>query len=276
MKNIIAEQFKDNLHLGNLIFVKLYRLLPNILREYGLLIVSKFIPKSKPETKVLIYAQGRSGSTLLVDLLNSHPDIFLFGEILYRDVIYKARDTLRFINSAMTLNKNKVVGFKVSIYQFEKSQQRNPHEVLKEFVNDGWKIIYLHRDNLFEHAISDIRSEKTNVWHKLDDKDVSTNKIEISIDELLQNIEYREQCYERELTSLKEIPHIRVSYEDDLKTAELQESSSKKILAYLGINEHKLSTRLKKVAKKDPNMDITNYKDLANYIKSSKYSKFII
>ena len=42
----------------------------------------------KPPTKFVIFGRGRSGSTLLVSLLNSNPDIHCDGEILSRKKLF--------------------------------------------------------------------------------------------------------------------------------------------------------------------------------------------
>ena len=55
-------------------------------------------PATHPEKKFIIFAQGRSGSTLLVSLMNCHKEIFCDGEILNRLDYGKIYNPLKYIN----------------------------------------------------------------------------------------------------------------------------------------------------------------------------------
>ena len=46
-----------------------------------------FIKKGAPENKVVIFSSGRSGSTLLVELLNSFPSVHCDPELLKRKLV---------------------------------------------------------------------------------------------------------------------------------------------------------------------------------------------
>ena len=276
MKNIIADQFKDNLKFGNLFFVNLYRKLPNIVKEYCVYFLSLFSIFNKPKCRFLIFAQGRTGSTLLVDLLNSHPDIFSLGEILSRTVVTNIKHPTRFADGLMTLNKNPTRGFKVKAYQISREQGKNTNKVLTSFYSKGWKIIYLHRDNFLLHAISDLRSEKTKTWHHIKGTDrKATNKTYIGYDELWEAITYREKCKAEEIEALSGIEYFSMSYEADLLNAEKQTKSMKNLLNYLDASEIKLDTKLQKIVKGQLSDSIENFSELKTKLINTRFKKYL-
>ena len=112
--------------------------------------------------KFLIFSQGRTGSTLLMDLLSSHPEIHCDGELLYYRVPFPAQFVK--LKSALTLKKH--FGFKVKIYQLVEIQNiKDPREFIMEFYNRGWKIISLKRENLLRHVISFWFAEENKKYH---------------------------------------------------------------------------------------------------------------
>jgi hypothetical protein len=276
MKNVIAEHFKDNLKFGNLFFVNAYRKLPNLVREYAVYILSLLAPLTLPENRFVIFAQGRTGSTLLVDLINSHPDIFTYGEIFHKNVIKNVRNPVRFATGLMVLNKKSTCGFKVKVYQLINDQKQDPEKTLKSFANNGWKIIYLHRDNYFLHAISDLRSEKLKVWHELkSNKNSADKKIHISYEEMIEALEFRERNRIKEEECLRNIEHYSVSYEDDLGNAEKQKVFAKDMLQFLGLSETTLDTKLQKVVKGSLSEVIENYEELEKQLLTTRFSGFV-
>jgi len=276
MKNVIAEQFKDNLKIGNLFFVNLYRKLPNFIREYAVYFLSLFAPIALPKNRFVIFAQGRSGSTLLVDLLSSHPEVFTYGEIFSKSVIKNVQNPVRFASGLMVLNKKPTCGFKVKIYQLTRDQNKDASDVLKKFSKQGWKIIFLHRDNYFLHAVSDLRSEKLKVWHELKAGEQSKNKkIHISYEEMLEALEFREKNRVDEINCLNGIEHFSISYEDNLENTEKQKAFSKSMLDFLDLEDIVLDTKLQKVVKGSLDEVIENYEELKDQLLKTRFARHI-
>ena len=78
--------------------------------------------RTRPSTRFVIFAQGRTGSSLLRSLLNAHPEVRTEGEILGRPVI----DPVRFVERHATVSSPPVFGFKVKIYQLSDIQGVDP------------------------------------------------------------------------------------------------------------------------------------------------------
>ena len=97
-------------------------------------------------TKFAIFGQGRTGSTLLVDLLNRHPKIACEEEIFNRrrhPFNGKIWKPYWFLKGVEANYRDKVFGFKVKIYQLTKHQQIQPAEFLK--IEISWNFPLEHK-----------------------------------------------------------------------------------------------------------------------------------
>lgn len=259
----------------------LYRSSPHRLREAAVYSLYELRKSRLPDTKFLIFAQGRSGSTLMVDLMNSHPDVLSLGEIMQSNVITKLRNPRKYAEGLCTLSKKPACGFKVKVYQLEGAQQKDPAVVLDDFHKHGWKIIYLVRRNLLRHAISDIRSEKTGQFHNVQKSDgaqpASGNKrkIQISMDELIQAIEFRERCLASEARALDPIPHLMIEYEKDLLDPGAQRDAMNRIFEYLNLPPHEAKTSFRKVTAKNIGDDVENFDELEKKLLESEHAQYL-
>ena len=77
-----------------------------------------FYQERQFESKFVLFGGGRNGSTLLVSLLNSHPDIYCDGEIL----VGKLRSPFKHIKRRMQSSPKSIYGFKLLSYQLKEIQ----------------------------------------------------------------------------------------------------------------------------------------------------------
>jgi hypothetical protein len=106
---------------------------------------------------VLIFAQGRSGSTLLVELLNSLPEVSCEGEILQRRVAFPAA----WAEARRRRHRDELYGFKVKPLQLL-HHQRVPDmgRWLARMQGRDWRLIHLERRNLLRQAVSNVAAER--------------------------------------------------------------------------------------------------------------------
>ena len=128
---------------ANLKEVKVLQNLYRRIREIEFYMILLIRISHKLNKKFIIFGQGRSGSTLLVDLLNSHPAIYCDDEILMYKVIFPKT----YVKARSVSSKKHVYGFKVKIYQLWHQNILDSHKFLFHFYKSGWKILYLKRGN---------------------------------------------------------------------------------------------------------------------------------
>jgi len=136
--------------------------------------------------RFLIYAQPRTGSTWLVDLLNSHPEIECDSELFNDDY----QEMARRLWSRRLLRKYPIpymqvraktcpypaYGFKLLHYQTRRSI-----DLLAKLHQRGWHIISLRRNQLWNQAVSDVLAIQTRKYHRTgkDEARVNPNTVEL-------------------------------------------------------------------------------------------------
>ena len=124
-------------------------------------------------TKFVIYGQSRSGSTLLVELINTHPDVQCDGELFNEDAARIGNRVLlslvRTFPIPYLLHRRrraavKAYGFKLLFYHLPRTRQ-----VMKILALTGWKFVHVYRKNIARQSLSNIVAETTQRWHKRGD-----------------------------------------------------------------------------------------------------------
>lgn len=227
-------------------------------------LISKFCPvKSTPETTFIILCKPRTGSTLLHTLLNSHPNIYSYGEILRRVGIN---------NTGYSVNKDvfkklpksiKAVGLKV-FYQYSEDE-RFKYFFDEIHQNQQVKVIHLERLNDLDTFISLKHAEFTNQWSKNNyspDTKVSGLKPELS--ELKEYLKDSCQLKKSMLDAFDKHQCLNIHYEELVNE---QAGCLQKIQKFLNVPEKKLFTILKKQG--PGNYDhVSNYHELSAFYES--------
>ena len=215
-------------------------------------------------TKFVIFGTGRSGSTLLVNLLNSNPNIFCDNEIFHR----KTLNPKKFLDARVSICNRKIYGFKLLTYQLDKILHVSGEEFIHYLNNQGFKIIHLVRNNSIEQAISNIHAKKKRFYHQKGATRSNTGKLRIEIAELdrwYQNLQAQKE-YEKKL--LQDLPRIQVTYEQDLTDGQAQYATIRKISTFLDTAFVTPKTDLVKIIPKDLSQIVENYGELLKYCRS--------
>lgn len=253
-----------------------YRNIPMMFREWFVYPAWLLRNSRIPRNKFLIFAQGRTGSTLLVDLINSHPDVFSYGEIFNGEVIRQVRYPRIYAEALSSLSKAPVCGFKVKIGQIQHDQHKDPRQILLDFHRHGWRIIYLKRDNYLQHVVSDLLAEASTVFHDMDGSHANKRrKIHVDSNQLVQFMQLRETCQEQERQALRSIPHLQVTYETDLLGEEQQRRTCSRVFAFLQVDDHEASTVLHKVTAANLADKIENYEEVVDKLRNTRYAPLL-
>ena len=162
--------------------------------------------------RFIIFAQGRSGSTALADLLNNHHSIRCEGELLMNYKLFP----LEFLEgkSRPHVEEGRVWGCKIKWWHIAEVQHREVNIFLRALRSRGWKIIYLHRENYLFQALSTLAGEVRESWrHKHGEGIKSVN---IDPEKIEDYVISRENQTKVELEALSEVSYEKVVYERDL------------------------------------------------------------
>lgn len=225
-----------------------------------------------PKKRFIIFGRGRSGSTLLVSLLNAHSQIYCDGEILHDWVSFPHLH----INVCASVCPRPIYGFKLLSYQIRDIQPIiNPTQFLSHLHREGYLIIYLSRQNLLAHALSNINARKQKFHHQLNQVEIQKQKINVDFQELVFWIEHSEKIERYEHQIINDLPHLPLIYEDNLLTPELQQKTANQVFNLLDIPTESVTTNFVKLMSSDLSNSIENYEELSAKIKQTRYARFL-
>jgi LPS sulfotransferase NodH len=243
----------------------------------------------------MITCPARTGSTMLVNLLRSHPDICSHGEIFSPDKIVgitgtylskcraepefinrlsaeRDRDPIKFLYKiALDLQGKKAVCFKLKHSELILPEYKALRD---EIVNDrDFRIIHLRRENLLRRYLSHyIVNYVTRVTLAVHGQVIpELPRVELNPHECQKDFE---TVRGRELEFAELFAQHRsfsISYE------EMVAGDAKKIRAlldFMGVSPRELTTTTRRLGCDDLRQVIANFEELRTYFAGSPYSKF--
>jgi len=233
------------------------------------------LTRTAPDRKrVLIFAQGRTGSTVLENLLSSTGHFEERGELLgaNNERIFAPA---AYLNGMARLSSAENFLCHVKIYHLGHDRKVagakpvDPGEFLQTLSNDGWSIVHLQRSDKLRHYLSRIIAEKRGGYHKFDD---SPEKITITVDrqDMERVLRNRATIDRREKEFLATINHLPLIYEDHLSTSELQAETINTLLDFIGLERRMATTKMKKINSRPLEDVIENYADVQRWAREFK------
>ncbi len=233
---------------------------------------------NRNQTTFLIFGQGRSGSALLKELLNSHPDISCDGELFNKDTLYIPNKyllrascyfPLPYIIYRQLIHRHKVYGFTLFNFHVKRIGRR-----IKYLSDRNWKIIYIRRTDTLQQAFSNIVAHETDIWHrrKGEKTDIPDLQLNIPEERLLRQLRVREKWLALEREVLDGLPFFEVVYEDMLEDNRCWQETMQQVFGFLGVDNAPVSSKLLKTYPKPYPDIVANYGDLIQTVKNSPFS----
>lgn len=249
--------------------------------------IAAFDTVSKPTIFVVI-SRGRTGSNLLMSLLDSHPRISIRGSIIGESVMANPsrKDEIVRMGTVPYLKQcfkrtgfESAVGIKILYYQVEHVyEKRNDVRGLKDLMDfiishQGIRIIHLKRRNRLETLTSIRVAAFTKKYRLLDgpEKTVDATRITLSPEESereFRQIEEWENLYGNALNGHKT---LEVYYED---LSQNTATECNRIFDFLGVHSQSVNTHMQKQRRRPLEQVIENYNDLKKYFEGTEYARF--
>ncbi|MEO1081553.1 MAG: hypothetical protein AAFY29_18485 [Pseudomonadota bacterium] len=228
----------------------------------------------QPATRFVIFSRARSGSTLLVDLMNSSPDLFCDGELLVEKPLFPRQ----FIRSRASVRRESVYGFKLLSYQmFEVLPERYRFSLLPWLSRaQGYRIVYLRRRDTLAQEVSNVLAHQRKLFqHRSDRGDEAPKTQELDIPRLLDwlggNLRYAE--YENQV--LESLSHLSLIYEDDLLDGQRHQQTLNQALDYLELDPCEARTSLEKISVRPLIESLSNYQEMIEAVAASKHAHLL-
>jgi LPS sulfotransferase NodH len=253
------------------------------------------VRSSRRDKAFMITCPARSGSTMLVHLLRSHPEICAHDEVFSPDKVkgitgtylqkskedpgyidrlsaQRFRDPIRFLYQIiLDPQGKKMVGFKLKHDELVLPG----YEILRDEIanNTNLRIIHLRRDNLLRRYLSHyIAMHVTHVTLAVGEQPVP------ELSPLRLEPAACEKDFETILDREKEFaalfarhPGFSISYEEMVAR---DPDKLRGLLDFLGVSERELTTPTRKLGRDDLRVMITNFDELRKYFSKSRFARF--
>jgi LPS sulfotransferase NodH len=222
-----------------------------------------------------VVCNSRTGSTLLCDLLNSHPRIECDDEILATWHDYP------FLYVCGSAGRARRRGFDAYGFKFNTMALKLPptsDDVVGRFIENlassGFMFIRLRRKNTVRQALSVLRAAET-VYHQRGPQGGVASAIEVDVGRLLQVLSNLERHDDGLDVILAPFGAHEFTYEGDLEDSDAQQSTVDRIGALLGVDAASVRTELRKFAPPRLEDAIMNFDEVARHLSSTKFEQFL-
>jgi len=249
---------------------------------------SLFSTKSRKgkQIKFVILFFERSGSSWLVDMLNSHPEISCLPEAFYlnwdknagkigKPAYTKPEDIEQQLHRIYESPKAQSCGFK-----FKYPIQYNKYPDVVEFLNankETIRMIFLYRKNRLKGAISsqnNLRLRKLNKTSNLVGKDTDLEPLKLDIKKAINYTEWRERSDFNFFNWAKEFTHLHIVTYENLLTDTFQSVAD--ICSFLEVSStYKPSSKIRKATPDSIRQAITNYDELQEQLRCHPLEKYL-
>ncbi len=244
------------------------------LEEVRLHLQQPLIKKYTPHTRFIVFSSGRSGSTLLISLLNTHPKISCDGEILKNKVFNPAK----MIDLCASRCPKPIWGFKLLSYQLRNVQTtiNDKRQFLEAATKQGYRLLYLERENRLNQAFSLLYAMHRQKWHQNHNQTLKPKPIRVDKNYLTYLLNELDTINSFERQLLEGLPYHAIQYERDLEEISNRATAMNLVFDYLQLEATPSATQLKKITPKDHSQFIENFEEVKAFLQTTPYNRFLI
>jgi hypothetical protein len=239
--------------------------------------------------RAVILTTQRSGSTFLVQCMDSHPEIECSGEILngqpdhpvppYRGPFKKVWKGLRIIRTGAWMPGRWMDAFyrrgtaKVRCFKAMYNQLSRPFAMRYFAGNDDIRVIHLRRHNLLKVHVSTLLMDEREQIQAT----APTEAVWIRVDpaKAIASLRKARAYYESFDEAFARHPRLQVAYESLFDGPYLQEETGRRICDFVGVAYHRMQSKLTKLNPESLRDMVTNYDELATAISATEFADML-
>ena len=230
--------------------------------------------------RFLILFEGRTGSTLMGQMLNQHPQVIHIGEEVshLQEQGFEAQrawmerlyfETDQFDDPRIKPNP-RAVGFKVKLRKIA-----SPDQLAQYIEAHGLRVIHMIRQNKIKQVVSSVRAidlhQRTGSYN-LDQKDelCLPTAYEIPIERFnttllwLMEAEHRLDCFISHLS----VPVLKITYESILED---YQQAMERLFQFLGVEPVPVTPQARKITPDDLRATLSNFEALKTFYRHTPY-----
>lgn len=229
-----------------------------------------------PAQRFVIFSRGRSGTTLLVNLVGHNPDVYCDGEILRHWKYFPEAYVLKRMRDAQSKWPFKAYGFKLLSYQLDEVLHLRRERAMAEWLQrNGFRMIYVLRRNLLRLAFSNIWARHYG-FHSAKNRaerhpDKARTPIVVEQEDLMWWLHGLTRKYRDERAFLDGSPHLEIVYEDDLAEPEQWEPTMNRFFDYIGVDRAPVETTFKRTTPETLDQIVANHEDVRAWLAGTEF-----
>ncbi len=246
--------------------------------------------------RFLVLAGRRSGTTLLVESLDSHPDIECRKDVFsirrrwrYFQVDFKGGLFYPYRTASLRrridyiLRRRRLIGsFLAEVFsptgsveakgiRLSYEQARKYPDVLPWVLDNGIRVVHLIRENGLKAIVSHFTAKKRGLAHAT--SKVAKVTLHLPPRELMASLARREREVERYRALFREQPYCEISYESFLAR---KDEEARRLLDFLGIDRYSpLTSRLVKQNPDSLREILENYDEIARALRGTSFAAYL-
>ena len=230
--------------------------------EFRLYLRSLFRDKHETTKRFAVLSHVRSGSFLLRDLLNCHPDVICDREVFQANRVLSPR---RFLEQSAGRKLQTAHGFLVKPGHPVVAQGFSTQEWIDFLRSMEFSIIHIERRDFWAQALSMALARARLVWHTSKQSDVKKGPVTIDPAQVRMWFDYIHSWDPALKAWLEALPHISLSYDDDLKNADRHQQALDRVFEFLDLPGAEVKARLIRTSGSNPSDYISNWDEVAAF-----------
>ena len=216
-----------------------------------------------------VFEIGQSGCMMLSKWFCAHKNITFQENILSRAVRFPRMSVYQRVRQA----QREVYGFNVTVEQLRQVQRMaDPNQFLQDLRRGGCRVVALNRRDALRHAIATLKTHSVNCRFNAVEPNTRSNKVTVNVDELIACLKYLDNQRVEANAILHNIPHLSLTYEDDLIDVNNHLSTAERLSNFLDISDIKpVGSSLKLVHQQLADI-VTNYDEMYEGVENSDYA----
>jgi LPS sulfotransferase NodH len=229
-----------------------------------------------PERRFCVWSPGRSGTQLLVELLDSHPALHCDNEILFSRVRYP----FSYVQACAARASGpgiEAYGFKVVYGQLQTVQSmRDPAAFLHRLSRAGYLMVAVTRRNLLRQAISWTQANTSGDFHFRGEERQRERAVHLEPTHLIARMWFLEETINSTHAAVADVPHETVWYEDDLADPTVHQATADRIVRRLGLQPQPVRTSLNRVRGDAPYEELVeNWDEVRDVLVRTRFAEWL-
>lgn len=219
----------------------------------------------------LIYGRPRSGTTLLVRLLDQIPQVRCDGELLRCFLV----DPVGFLRRLPRRAGADLAAYGVKVISYhllEVQRVRRPLAFFDKIAAQNYAVLHLTR-NTWDQTLSLAKAHATAVYFSSTDS--TQRAFSIDPDRFLDLLRWNEKMLVYEHKVMAHVPHVRVHYNTDLSASDVHQPTIDRICDYLGVASAPVTAEFKRTGGKKGLHRVDNMDALVRHVRDSDLAHLV-